>query len=153
MYDDLSPNFLKRLITLIGGALMSFVTWAFGGWNDVLTALIVFMLVDFIIGTITACLGKSKKSQDGYLSSKESINGLIKKLCIILLLMVGYRLDQILNTTYIFDTFTYSFILSELISIRENLSLLGIKIPILSEILEVFNQKEEELKHDEEPKD
>lgn len=148
MYDDLSPNFIKRLITLIGGAVMGFITWAFGGWNDVLTSLIVFMLVDFIIGTISACLGKSKKSQDGYLSSKQSINGLLKKLCIILLLMVGYRLDQILNTTYIFDTFTYSFILSEIISISENLSLLGIEIPILSDILEVFREKEETLKNE-----
>lgn len=74
-------------------------------------------------------MGKSKHSRSGTLNSKAGWIGLAKKFCILLMVVVGVRIDILLGTTYIRDTVCISFCLNELLSIIENTTLMGIPYP------------------------
>ena len=82
--------------------------------------------IDFVTGVVTAVMGKSKHSDSGALNSKAGWIGLAKKFCILLMVMVGVRIDILVGTNYIRDTVCISFCLNELLSIVENASLMGI---------------------------
>ncbi|MGN0575278.1 MAG: holin family protein [Ruminococcus sp.] len=94
-----------------------------------LATLVVFMGIDFVTGLVTAVMGKSKHSRSGALNSKAGWIGLAKKFCILLMVVVGVRIDILLGTTYIRDTVCISFCLNELLSIIENATLMGIPFP------------------------
>ena len=74
-------------------------------------------------------LKKSSKSETGALESKAGWIGLIRKLVSLLFVLVAYRLDLIIGTTYIKDAVCIAFIVNELISLTENAGLMGIPIP------------------------
>ena len=76
--------------------------------------------------SFAAAMGKSKHSDSGTLNSKAGWVGLAKKFCILLMVVVGVRIDILLGTNYIRDTVCISFCLNELLSIVENTSLMGI---------------------------
>lgn len=100
-----------------------------GGWDSALATLVVLMGIDFVTGLVTAVMGKSKHSRSGTLNSKAGWIGLAKKFCILLMVVVGVRIDILLGTTYIRDTVCISFCLNELLSIIENTTLMGIPYP------------------------
>ena len=85
--------------------------------------------VDFVTGVVTAAMGKSKHSDSGTLNSKAGWVGLAKKFCILLMVVVGVRIDILLGTNYIRDAVCISFCLNELLSIVENMSLMGVPFP------------------------
>ena len=111
---------MKEIICTIAGVVGGFVATLLGGWDSALSTLIVFMGVDFVTGLVTAAIGKSKHSKSGKLNSKAGWIGLAKKFCILLMVVVGVRIDILLGTTYIRDTVCISFCLNELLSIVEN---------------------------------
>ena len=81
--------------------------------------------------------------------------GLAKKIGVLLLVLVSARLDIILGTAYIRHGVCVAFMVNELISIVENLGLLGIRLPaVLLNAIEILQQKTEskttEIKEDDE---
>ena len=54
---------------------------------------------------------------------------LAKKFCILLMVVVGVRIDILIGTNYIRDAVCISFCLNELLSIIENTTLMGIPFP------------------------
>jgi toxin secretion/phage lysis holin len=110
---------------VIGG----FIATLLGGWDSALATLVVFMGIDFVTGVVTAVMGKSKHSSSGSLSSKAGWIGLAKKFCILLMVVVGVRIDILIGTNYIRDAVCISFCLNELLSIIENTTLMGIPFP------------------------
>ena len=74
-------------------------------------------------------MGKSKHSESGTLNSTTGWIGLAKKFCILLMVVVGVRIDILIGTNYIRDAVCISFCLNELLSIIENTTLMGIPFP------------------------
>ena len=61
----------------ITGVFGTMVTFLFGAWNDALTALAMFMLLDYITGVMAAYMRPKAE-----LSSKRGLRGIVKKLAL-----------------------------------------------------------------------
>lgn len=134
--------FMKETICMIAGVVGGVITTLLGGWDSALATLVVFMGIDFVTGVVTAVMGKSKHSSSGSLSNKAGWIGLAKKFCILLMVVVGVRIDILVGTNYIRDTVCISFCLNELLSIVENTTLMGIPYPpVIKKAIDVLQTK------------
>lgn len=124
---------------VVGGTITSF----FGGWSSALTTLIMFMLADYISGILLAGVFKnSPKSKDGGLDSKVGAKGLCKKIGILVLVSISYRIDLILGTDYIKECVIFGFIANETLSITENIGLMGVPLPnIIKKAISILNER------------
>ena len=112
-------------------ALVGAVSGLFGGWNTVLTLLVVAMMLDYLSGLIVAWTGHSPKSETGGVSSRVGFIGLAKKAFILLVVLLATLLDRAIgNETMIFQMATaFYYFANEGISILENAALLGVPFP------------------------
>lgn len=121
---------MKNAICTAFGIVGSLIASAFGGWTASLTTLLIFMGIDYISGLIVAgVFHKSPKTETGSLESRAGFKGLIRKATILLLVLVGYRLDIAVGSSYIKDAVCIAFIVNEVISIVENAGLMGLPVP------------------------
>lgn len=134
---------MKNSILIGIGTAGSFIASLFGGWTASLSTLLIFMLIDYATGLVVAgVFHKSKKTDSGALESKAGFKGLCKKGMVLLLVLVGHRLDIAIGTTYIRDAVCIAFVTNETISIIENAGLMGIKIPApLEKAIDVLKNK------------
>ena len=124
---------------LIGGA----ISWAFGGWDAAMAALLVCMGVDYLSGSIVALVfHKSSKSETGTYNSIYGIKGLFKKGLMLLFVLVAVQIDKLLGTVYVRDAVCLGFCCNEILSITENLGLAGIPLPqVVTKALEQLQKK------------
>lgn len=124
----------STILYLVGDITMPFII------------LLIFMCTDYITGLIlSGVFKKSKKTKSGGLSSEIGFKGLIKKVCIIICVIVANMLDYVLKTNYIRNVVIISFITNEVISIIENLGLIGVKIPkVITNAIDILKGKEED---------
>ena len=118
----------------------TFFTDVFGGCDAAIGILIVFMCLDYATGVIVAY-------QNNLLDSEVGFKGLVKKFMILVILIVAVMLDRLMNTgTWVFRTLVcYFYIANEGISLLENVSNLGVKIPDkLKDALVQLNKDESE---------
>lgn len=144
---------MKENICTAAGVIGGFFAALLGGWDSALITLVLFMAIDFTTGLIAASMGKSKHSKTGKLSSKAGWVGLAKKFCILLMVVVGVRIDILIGTNYIRDAVCISFCLNELLSIVENTTLMGVPYPpVFKKAIDVLQTKvgrvEEEIKEE-----
>lgn len=134
---------MKNTICAALGTIGSFIASLFGGWSASLTTLLIFMLIDYVTGLVVAgVFHKSPKTANGGLESKAGLKGLLRKGAVLLLVLVGFRLDLVIGTTYIRDGVCIAFIVNELISIVENVGLMGLPIPaVITNAIEVLTHK------------
>lgn len=145
---------MKEWICTFTDVIGSFVAAIFGGWDSALVTLLIFMGVDFVTGLVTAAMGKSKKSKTGKLSSSAGWIGLMKKFCVLMLIVVAVRIDILLGTTYIRDAVCIAFCVNELLSILENTSLMGIPYPLaLRNAIDVLQEKAGRMQEEKEDDD
>ena len=132
-------NAICTSVGVVGSLLASF----FGGWTASLTTLIIFMGIDLLTGWVLAgVFHKSPKTETGALESRTGFKGLIRKLTILLFVLIGYRLDVAVGTTYIRDAICIAFMANELLSIVENAGLMGIPIPaVITEAIDILKKK------------
>ena len=94
-------------------------------------------------------MGKAKHSKTGRLSSKAGRVGLAKKFCILLMVVVAFRMDIMIGTTYICDATFIGFCVNELLSIIENTSLMGIPYPpAIKKAIEVLQKRAQHIDDD-----
>lgn len=137
---------MEKSFFLIGlGAIGSIISELFGGWTSAMTTLVIFMLIDYITGILVAVVfKKSNKTEDGGLESKAGWKGLIRKFSTLLIVLISIRLDIIFNTTIISNCVVFTFLANELLSLLENVGLMGIPLPsVLTEVISVLNKKGE----------
>lgn len=137
---------MEKSFFLIGlGAIGSVISELFGGWTSAMTTLVIFMLIDYITGILVAAVfKKSNKTEDGGLESKAGWKGLIRKFSTLLIVLISIRLDIIFNTTIISNCVIFTFLANELLSLLENVGLMGIPLPsVLTEVISVLNKKGE----------
>lgn len=115
------------------------VTFLFGAWNDALTALAMFMLIDYISGVMAAYMKPRTK-----LSSKRGLRGIVKKLSLITFVVFAHWLDRAVGQNVFCVLVTYCILGNEGLSITENLSHCGVPIPakIKSKLEQLAHEKE-----------
>lgn len=127
------------------GVVGGFIASLFGGWNEALITLIIFMSIDYITGLIVAGVFKaSPKSATGALESKAGWKGLCRKGMSLLIVLVACQLDVVMGSNFIRDAAIIAFIANETISIIENAGLMGVPIPgVIKKAIDVLKQKTE----------
>ena len=128
-------NVIQMVFTGIGGWLGYFL----GGYDGLLYALIVFMVVDYITGVMCAI-------NDKKLSSSVGFKGICRKVLILMLVGIANLLDvTIIGTGAVLRTAVIFFYLSnEGVSLLENAGHLGLPIPEkLKEILAQLHDRAE----------
>lgn len=133
-----------EILSAIGGAIASF----FITMPPLVWILIAVMSIDYITGLITGALGKSNKTENGYLESHAALKGLLKKSLIILVVLLAALLDKAVSAgagiqfEAVMGATCLWFIASEGLSILENVALMGVPVPkILLKLLEVMRAK------------
>ncbi|WP_169082110.1 holin family protein [Paenibacillus sp. PL91] len=121
----------------ISGLAGAAITFAFGGWMESLTLLVVAMGIDYISG-ITASIKEGKG-----LNSVFGSWGLARKGLMLLVILLTHRIDVLLelnNATM--GAAIYFYIANELISVTENYGRIGLPLPEkLRKIIEVLKNK------------
>jgi len=95
-----------------------------GGWQLLLTILVVFMVIDIATGVIKALIKRKLNSEIGY-------RGFLKKAAIMLVIILANWLDMLtISEVPVFKTIAiYFYIGMEGLSILENLNQIGVPIP------------------------
>ena len=105
-------------------------SWAFGGWDAAMAALLVCMGVDYLSGCIVALVfHNSRKSESGCYNSTYGLKGLCKKGLMLLFVLVAVQMDRVLGADYVRDAVCVGFCTNEVLSITENLGLAGVPMP------------------------
>ena len=135
---------LIKGVAAAAGAVVSF----FSGMPPLVWILLAVISLDYLTGIICACMGKSKKTEHGGLSSSTAFSGLLKKILILIGVMVAALVDRAVQLGAGVECAAVTgatglwFIASEGMSIIENASLMGVKIPgILQKALEIMRDK------------
>ena len=126
-----------------GGGIIAAVL---GGWDTGLQTLVLFMCIDYITGLIVAGIfHNSTKTENGALESKAGFKGICKKAVILLIVLMAYRFDMLIHTSYIRDAVIIAFISNESISIIENAGLMGIPMPAqIKKAIEILTNRAKE---------
>lgn len=137
---------MKDLICIAAGIIGGAIASAFGGWDPLLKALIICMCVDYATGAILALVfHKSPKSEKGGYSSSVGVKGFFKKCAILLGVIICVQIDKVMGTNFARDAACIGFALNDMLSVVENLGLMGVPMPKkVTKALEVFKSKEEE---------
>lgn len=135
---------VPEILAAIGGAIASF----FVNMPPLVYILIGVMSIDFITGLICGVMGKSKKTENGYLASHEAFKGLMKKMLIILVVVLAACLDYAVSMSAgitfeaVMGATCLWFIASEGLSILENVASMGVPVPkLLLNLLEIMRNK------------
>lgn len=136
---------LKSVLLAGIGTIGSFFVRLLGGWGEDMETLLIFMGIDFLLGLLIAAVWKkSGKSKTGALSSWSAWKGLIRKGASLLVVLVAHRLDLMLGCDYIRTAVVIAFCANELISIVENLGIMGVPLPsVITKAIDVLKEKSE----------
>lgn len=133
-----------EILSAIGGAVISFFTTM----PPLVYILIGVMSIDYVTGLICGAMGKSKKTETGYLASHEAWKGLLKKGVILLVVLLANLLDIAVSkgagitVEAVMGATCLWFIASEGLSILENVASMGVPVPkILIRMLEIMREK------------
>ena len=150
---------VAEVLAAIGGAIVSFFTTM----PPLVYILIGVMSIDFITGLICGMLGKSKKTENGFLASHEAFRGLMKKMLIILVVVLAAALDYAVSVSAgiqfeaVMGAACLWFIASEGLSILENVASMGVPVPKimlnLREIMRAKGNGPEEAKEEKKPEE
>jgi toxin secretion/phage lysis holin len=124
---------LKIVFSLIGGA----VGYLLGGFDIMLTTLLLFIAIDYVTGVMRAIVRKQLSSEIGF-------KGIFGKIIILCLVALATRLDNILGAEALRYLVISFYIANEGISILENTAELDVPYPQkLKDVLEQLRKEEE----------
>ena len=133
--SDRGPEALK--LALAGAATGG--VYLFGAWDIILQALVAMVVIDYITGVMAAYVEKS-------LSSEVGMKGIIRKVCIFLMVAVANILDIStgLDEPYLRTAVIWFFVANEGLSALENMGRLGVPLPeFLRQSLQKLNRGNE----------
>lgn len=136
---------MKQTICTILGLTGSAIVGFFGGWDTGLATLLIFMGLDYLSGLVVAgVFHTSTKTDTGALESKAGWKGLCRKVMTLFFVLVAYRLDLVIGTSYIRDAVIIAFIANETISLIENAGLMGVPLPnAIIKAVDILQKKSE----------
>lgn len=139
---------IKNIVCTLTGVAGATIAAAFGGWSGALTTLLIFMCLDYLMGIVVAGIfHQSPKTATGRLESRAGWKGLIRKGAILAVVLIAHRLDMLMDSaSLIKDGAVIAFCTNELISIVENLSLMGVPIPkVVTNMIEKLKSEDEDI--------
>ena len=130
-------------MSIVTGTIGSLLINLIGKPTEDLIILLVLMTIDLIVGfLISAIWQKSTKTDSGKLSSSVMFKGIVKKFMTLVIVVIAYQLDILLAMNVIRHIVIIAFIVEEVLSITENISITGIKIPaIITKALDVLEKE------------
>lgn len=119
--------------------ILTFITYLLGGYDGLLEAMLIVMVIDYLTGVASAFYNKT-------VSSKTGLRGIIKKISYLSAVALSVVIDNLLGQSGAIRTIViYSFVANDGISIIENLARMNIKLPnVLLASLEQINNVAEE---------
>ena len=134
---------IKAWVLATVGAVGGAISAAMGGWSQMLTALLIVMGADYLTGLIVAgVFHRSGKSADGSLESRAGFKGLCRKGAMLLVVLLAARLDLVMGAGFIRDGAAMAFLANELLSVVENVGLMGVPIPkVIASAISVLQSK------------
>jgi len=137
---------MRESVLLATGTVGAVIASVLGGWDLALQTMVTFMTIDYITGLVVAgVFKKSKKSASGALDSHTGFKGIIKKCMMLLMVLMGYQLDNIIGWDFVRYGVIIAFLLNESISIIENAGLMGVPIPqVLKQAIGILKKKGDE---------
>ncbi len=127
---------LQIIFTAIG----MYIGWFIGGFDELLYALVAFVVIDYITGIMVGIIEKK-------LSSSVGFRGIFKKMLIFLFVGVGHTIDfyVLKNGSAVRTAIIFFYLSNEGLSILENSSKIGLPIPnSLKNIFKDLNKEDEE---------
>ena len=126
-----------EIMSYAAAVLGGFTGWFLGGFDGFLYALLIFVVIDYITGIMTAVIKKELSSEVGF-------KGIFKKVLIFFLVGIAHVIDtQIIGDGSVLRTAVIFFYLSnEGISILENVTIIGLPVP--SKLRDVLEQLRDE---------
>ena len=111
---------IQALLSVIGGGIGFFL----GGMDGVLTALMTFMVLDYLTGVMCAIVDKK-------LSSTVGFRGICRKVLILVMVGMAHMVDQYMigNGSALRGIVIYFYLSNEGLSLMENAAYLGLPIP------------------------
>lgn len=128
---------VKRILLLVERGI---VIGGLGGWDGLLAALILFMIVEYLSQILVVILNKQKSNEIGFC-------GIAKKVSIFFLVAMGNVIDTLIiqNGSTIRIVVILFYLSHEGIIILKNVEILGLPIPQkLKDILEQLKQGKKE---------
>lgn len=125
-------EYLCAIIATVGYLFI----YLLGGWDVSLQCLLLAIVFDYISGMIKAFHAKT-------LSSKIGFHGILKKVGILLIVMLGVLVDRVTGNTGAVRTLViYYFVANEGLSVIENLGQCGVPIPAsIKKALKALNKE------------
>lgn len=114
---------MKEFFNISVSIILTNIVYLFNGFDISLNCLLIAIVLDYLSGTIKAFVTKKLSSKIGYL-------GIIKKVSILFIVMLGVLIDRVTGESGAIRTLIiYYFVANEGLSILENFSEIGIPIP------------------------
>lgn len=144
-------NKALTIFDTVVGAIGAFFGYLYGPWTGVMSCLIVCMVIDYVTGVVVAAFGFSLKSKNGGLSSHIGWLGLAKKVGTMILLAVVHIVGLVIpGAEAVYDVAVIGYVANEVVSICENMRLMGISLGPINGLLDVLKPLNAEEKADEE---
>lgn len=102
--------------------VVGFLTYYLGGWDTLLKSLLFLIVIDYLTGVANAVYHKR-------LSSKIGFQGIIKKICILVMVSCSVVIGSILNQNDLHNLIILLYIGNEIASLIENVSDMGVMVP------------------------
>lgn len=131
---------MKEFFCWIVSTIDFILIYLLGGWDIALQCLLIAIALDYVSGIIKAFTTKT-------LSSKIGFRGILKKIGLLLIVMVGVLIDRVTGDTGAIRTLViYYFVANEGLSILENLGEAGVPIPpAIKKALKALRKESNEL--------
>ena len=113
----------KHLLSVLFGVIGGFVSYFFGGFSIAIETLMVLMVIDYLTGVLAGAYLKELSSEIGF-------KGLLKKVMMLIICAVAFRIDILLGANRaLFTSVIIFYCCNEAISIVENAIRLDLPIP------------------------
>ena len=113
---------LNTIVKAVTTGLLAAAITLFGGWDDAMLILTIFIALDILSGWARAFIQKE-------LSSDESFRGTAKKLLIYVIVCVAAQVDRFTGTAVVRNAVIAFYCATEALSILENSVAAGLPVP------------------------
>ena len=136
MIEDAFEAIRPDAARMAGAAAGAAAAW-FSGLPAIAQALLATQAADVLTGVLCAVYGKSPKTETGKVSSVTLSEGMVKKGLEWLVALICVYVGKALEMQGIGGAAMTYMIATELVSLMENLSIFGLKVPALERLLDV----------------
>lgn len=134
------PSGFERVLMLVGGSMGGIFTFLYGDAGPLMVWLVVFVILDFLSGTLAAVLS-------GTWTSKRNMLGVLKKILAFCIVALAHGLDvafsELLPFQIIESITICAYAAGEFGSIIENLDKMGLRVvpPVVRKLIDALNAK------------